>query len=520
VPAWPGGAHDHLRDRISSVTISAPARPGSADREAVTGVLKAAYDAYLYVGRPCANCHPAHLATIATLIGHQAPDPATARVLEIGCGDGGNLVPMAAALPGATFVGIDLSSLAIGEARAFASALTLSNVTFHDADLRDLPADVGPFDYVVAHGFYSWVPAPVRLAMFETIRARLAPRGVAFVSHNVMPGCGLRQMVWDVLKPHVAGIDDPVARIAEARAMAAKVAESMAQQPGLPSALAIEFREIADRPGFAVLHDDLAAVNHPVLLRDIVAEGATHGLAWIGDADLFRHSAPAFGETMNAWLAAADRLTREHVIDHMRLRRYRESLFVHDGAAKAAAPDARRLAAMHAAATNATVERHAAKQDRGAPPLQRALIERLVDVHPGSVPIEELVALIAAQAGAGSPLASRDNALLLLLNAAYAGVIVPLGAPAGIAARASDRPRAFAPARWQAPRHDFVVNLRHDGVAFTDPAMRALLPLVDGTRDRDALVASLTSVAPTMRDPRRALDEYLAHFARLGILDA
>jgi len=227
-----------------------------------------------------------------------------------------------------------------------------------------------------------------------------------------------------------------------------------------------------------------------------------------------------YGETMNAWLAAADRTTREHVIDHIRVRRYRESLFAHAGVAPAAAPDARRLAPMHAAATNATVERHAAGQDRGAPPLQRALIERLVDVHPGSVPVEELVALIAARAGAGSPLASRDNALLLLLNAAYAGVIVPLATPASLASRASERPRAFAPARWQASRHDFVVNRRHDGVALPDPVMRALLPLLDGTRDREALVAALAAIAPSVRDARRALDEYLAHFAKLGVLDA
>ena len=148
-------------------------------REAVTDALKAAYDAYLYVGRPCGNCHPSHLATIAALVGHDAPDPATSRVLEIGCGDGGNLVPMAAALPGASFVGVDLAPRAIGEARAFASALDLRNAAFHAADLRDLPAGDGPFDYIVAHGFYSWVPAPVREAMFETFRARRSPRGVA-----------------------------------------------------------------------------------------------------------------------------------------------------------------------------------------------------------------------------------------------------------------------------------------------------------------------------------------------------
>jgi hypothetical protein len=99
-------------------------------------------------------------------------------------------------------------------------------------------------------------------------------------------------------------------------------------------------------------------------------------------------------------------------------------------------------------------------------------------------------------------------------------VIVPLASPTTIASQAGQRPRAFAPARWQASRHDFVVNRRHDGVVFADPVMRRLLPLGDGTRDRAALVASLQAIAPGMRDPRRALDEYLAHFARLGILDA
>ncbi|MEO8486219.1 MAG: class I SAM-dependent methyltransferase [Betaproteobacteria bacterium] len=502
------------------MTTSAPAGTGPGDRESVTGVLKAAYDAFLYVGRPCSACHPERIATIATLMGLDAPDPATARVLDIGCGDGGNLVPMAAALPSGSFVGIDLSPRSIDEADALARDLGLSNIAFHAADLRDLPADAGTFDYIVAHGFYSWVPEPVRVALFETIRSRLSPRGVAFVSHNVLPGCGLRRMVWDVLKPHVAGIVDPLARIAAARAMAARMAEAMAEQPGLAAAIAIEFREIADRPGFGVLHDDLAPVNHPVLVRDLAAESARHGLSWLGDADLFRHVAPAFGPEMNAWLATNDRMTQEHVVDHVRLRRYRESLFVQEEQPIGRAPDASRLADMHVAATNSTVERHDGLQARATQSLQLALVDRLVDAHPGTVPVAELVPWIAGRAGAASPFTRPENTLLLLLNAAYAGVLVPVATAARTAMTPGEKPRAFAPARWQATRHDFVVNLRHDGVAFADPVMRRVLPLLDGTRDRVALVAALTAIAPGMRDPSRALDEYLAHFVKLGLLEA
>ena len=499
---------------MTSIDTAAPAR------DAASETLRAAYDAYLYVGRPCANAHPAHVATIATLMGVDAPAPATARVLEIGCGDGGNLVPMAATLPRGRFVGIDLAPKPIDEARAFARDSAVANATFLAADLRDLPADIGTFDYIVAHGFHSWVPAPVRAAMFETIGERLEPGGVAFVSHNVLPGCHLRRIVWDLLNPHVARIETPVERIAAARALAARMADAMAQQPGMPAALAVEFREIADRPGFAVLHDDLAPVNYPVPLTEIVGEAASHALAWLGDADLFRHAAPAFGEAMNAWLAATDRMTREHTIDHIRLRRYRESLFVRHDVPFAAAPDARKLATMHVAATNAAVERHGGRRSGAGSSLQTALLDRLVELHPASLPVDEACAFIASRAGAASPLAQRDNALTLLLNAAYAGVIVPLAAPLPMASVAGDRPRAFAPARWQSSRHDFVVNLRHDGVAFGDPVMRELLPRLDGTRSREALVGELARIAPTMRDPRRALDEYLMHFARLGILEA
>ena len=206
---------------------------------------------------------------------------------------------------------------------------------------------------------------------------------------------------------------------------------------------------------------------------------------------------------MNAWLAATDRMTREHVIDHLRLRRYRESLFVHDGAAVGAAPNARRLATMHVAATNSTVERHLAKQDRGrrrcsarwstgsSTCIRAACRSRTWSASSPSTRVP-LAAREPRQGAAPAPqrgVCRRD---------------VPLATPARHGERRPDRPRAFAPARWQAPRHDFVVNLRHDGVALADPAMRKLLPLVDGTRDRDALGAALASIAPSMRDPRRA----------------
>ena len=70
------------------------------------------YDAVRYSNYPYAQTHPDRLATVAILHGLEPPDPFHARVLEIGCGAGGNLMAMAAATPGIRAVGVDLAARA------------------------------------------------------------------------------------------------------------------------------------------------------------------------------------------------------------------------------------------------------------------------------------------------------------------------------------------------------------------------------------------------------------------------
>ena len=67
------------------------------------------YDSVLYPSHACAETHPDRLATLATLFGLSPAPVERCRVLELGCGDGGNLLAMAFALPGSTFVGVDLA---------------------------------------------------------------------------------------------------------------------------------------------------------------------------------------------------------------------------------------------------------------------------------------------------------------------------------------------------------------------------------------------------------------------------
>jgi len=63
------------------------------------------YDAIAYEAQSNPLSHPDHMAVVATLFGLAPPNVATCRVLEFGCNDGANLLPMAASLPDAQFVG-------------------------------------------------------------------------------------------------------------------------------------------------------------------------------------------------------------------------------------------------------------------------------------------------------------------------------------------------------------------------------------------------------------------------------
>ena len=137
----------------------------------------ASYDEVPYDAGLSPRTHPQLAAVIAQLFGLNPARVDSARVLEIGCGTGANLLPMAYSLPDASFVGIDVSGAHISAAKQSAAALGLTNAAFVQCDVRDFHGN-GPFDYIICHGVYSWVPDDVRAAILATCREALAPDGV------------------------------------------------------------------------------------------------------------------------------------------------------------------------------------------------------------------------------------------------------------------------------------------------------------------------------------------------------
>ena len=168
-----------------------------------------AYDAVRYPNHPHVQTHPDRLATLATLFGMSPAPVERCRVLELGAGDGDNLIPMAFGLPHSEFTGIDFAAGPVADGARVIERLGLGNIRLLAMDLMEVGEDFGEFDYIIAHGLYSWAPAEVREHMLALCRRHLAPAGVAFISYNAYPGCHIRQMLREIMLYHTAGMEDP-----------------------------------------------------------------------------------------------------------------------------------------------------------------------------------------------------------------------------------------------------------------------------------------------------------------------
>src|SRR5262245_48330424 len=112
------------------------------------------YDVVPYGQLAFAQTHPDRLATVARIFGLVPPPVGTCRVLELGCASGANLIPMAFNLPGASFVGVDLSHVQVQSALATVEALGLRNIEIRHASILDVGLQWGQFDYIICHGVY------------------------------------------------------------------------------------------------------------------------------------------------------------------------------------------------------------------------------------------------------------------------------------------------------------------------------------------------------------------------------
>jgi methyltransferase-like protein/trans-aconitate methyltransferase len=463
-------------------------------------VAETSYDLVPYESRPYPQTTPDRLATVATLFGANPAPAGNCTVLELGCAGGGNLIAMAVEYPSSQFLGLDASARQIDDGLATIGALGLTNIVLRQADILK-PIDIGPVDYVVCHGVYSWVPPEVRERILGVCSERLAPQGVAYVSYNTFPGWHLRGMVRDMMRYHAERFDDPATRVQQAAALLDFLAGSVRSKDGpYGRLLKQELDLLRGLSGSYLFHEHLEEVNEPVYFHRFAESAAEHGLQYLGEAEVSSMAAYRFPDAVRNTLRrlSSDRIRSEQYLDFLRNRTFRQTLLCRANVRLDATIRPERLATMQVAGAILRAEPDSADPDaavfrgRGGeqltthdPALSR-MLERLAELWPSAVPYASLLKHARAE---GHPDAATLGNQLLRLYLTSDLIELHVDPPAFVRAL-SDRPVASPLARLQARSGDVVTSLRHERVTLS-VVDRFVVALADGSRDRSAIAEAI-----------------------------
>lgn len=476
------------------------------------------YDEIRYPARSFEYTHPNRLATIAALYG-MTPAPITnCRVLELGCGVGGNIIPMAYQNPGSEFVGIDLSAEAIAAGQARIAALALKNVTLRHLDILDVGDQFGRFDYIIVHGVYSWVPEPVRQKIFTISKQLLKPHGVSYISYNAHPYSHMRDMVRDMMLFHTRHLTDPKEKIGQARAITKFITDATPDDTAYGKVMRYQRERIDKIYNEVLFHDDLNASAEAFLLHRFVEEANRHGLQYLGDVDFVRQDMTNYSDEARSTLQSFPPemlMVRDQYQDFIDGAGFRRTLLCHEDVKltrqvaddfvkrfflsaplKARADDPR---------TDAGSDISQANDKAGvevSSPLERAVFHSLGEAWPHSLTFDELADRVFARREAEArvernPSTMADLSALLAVIVRRGDIIFRFHRP-DIVTILSERPEVSAVARLQSGAGEMVTNLRHSAVAVDNAMSQQFLTKVDGTRTFGELQAEVNRLNSTM----------------------
>lgn len=469
-----------------------------------------AYDEVAYPSAIFAQTAPDRMAVIARLAGLTPPPIATARVLEIGGGDGMNLLALAAAHPDAQFVGFDLAPTAIERGERWRRLAGIDNAELRVLDILDAGDRLdGSFDYIIAHGIYAWVPDAVREATMALIGHLLSPNGVAFLSYNAMPGGYLRLALRDALLLQLGDLQG-AERVQAARDyLAALAAEPEGHENPPQAALRDAARLTLDKPWSVLCHDELGPCFHPQSLLDVATAARGVGLQFLGDADREQMGHAFLPDEVAPQADATAQLVRIlQARDHHDFRFFRQTLLVRDGVTPKRRIDVSALFDLYATSRCQRTEDGLFRLNTNAFEVQdaplAAALGRLVDERPARLRVGDLV---------DTP--TRAIALFEMFDAG----LVDLSTISSLhATDVSDRPVASPLVRAMLSEGmETICTLDHRLMTIVEKGPRHVLAHLDGTRDRAALVPVGREVG---LDSDEALDRGLRTLVKEGLIVA
>lgn len=295
-----------------------------------------------YKSYPFPFTTPAYLEAYGTLVGLKPPIAKTARVLELGATYGGNIISQAVHNPEATFVGIELSQDQVEKGNKIISDAKLDNVSLLQGDILNFDESLGSFDYIIAHGFYSWISDEMKDKLLDIISHHLADNGIAYVSYNTYPGWHTMEEVRQLMLFANRGYDELThkEKVLRGKTVGSLVGAQILNYDNLKernSKFLGALRSVMQKDDYYVGHDHLEPHNDPCYFYQFNDHLKAHNLSYVCDADLTLSMVRTYDESIAdklEKLAPNSQADQEQYLDFMLDTTFRKSIICKESAAK------------------------------------------------------------------------------------------------------------------------------------------------------------------------------------------
>lgn len=295
-----------------------------------------------YKSYPFPFTTPAYLEAYGTLVGLKPPTAKTARVLELGATYGGNIISQAVHNPEATFVGIELSQDQVEKGNKIISDAKLENVSLLQGDILNFDESLGNFDYIIAHGFYSWISHEMKDKLLDIISHHLADNGIAYVSYNTYPGWHTMEEVRQLMLFANRGYDELThkEKVLRGKTVGSLVGAQILNYDNLKernSKFLGALRSVMQKDDYYVGHDHLEPHNDPCYFYQFNDHLKAHNLSYVCDADLTLSMVRTYDDSIAdklEKLAPNSQADQEQYLDFMLDTTFRKSIICKESAAK------------------------------------------------------------------------------------------------------------------------------------------------------------------------------------------
>lgn len=295
-----------------------------------------------YKSYPFPFTTPAYLEAYGTLVGLNTPPAKTARVLELGATYGGNIISQAVHNPEATFVGIELSQDQVEKGNKIISDAKLDNVSLLQGDILNFDESLGNFDYIIAHGFYSWISDEMKDKLLDIISHHLADNGIAYVSYNTYPGWHTMEEVRQLMLFANRGYDELThkEKVLRGKTVGSLVGAQILNYDNLKernSKFLGALRSVMQKDDYYVGHDHLEPHNDPCYFYQFNDHLKAHNLTYVCDADLTLSMVRTYDDSIAdklEKLAPNSQADQEQYLDFMLDTTFRKSIICKESAAK------------------------------------------------------------------------------------------------------------------------------------------------------------------------------------------